>query len=32
MDKSNWISINLNEINSINHIKDLIAESFELTH
>lgn len=32
MDKSNWISINLNEINSINHIKDLIAESYELTN
>lgn len=31
MDKSNWITINLNEINSINSIKDLIAESFELT-
>ncbi|AYW46726.1 MmcQ/YjbR family DNA-binding protein [Tetragenococcus koreensis] len=31
MDKSNWVSINLNEVNSINHIKDLIAESYELT-
>ncbi|SCU23591.1 Uncharacterized protein conserved in bacteria [Staphylococcus xylosus] len=31
MDKSNWVTINLSEINSINIIKDLIAESFELT-
>nr|WP_238159406.1 MmcQ/YjbR family DNA-binding protein [Priestia megaterium]MDH3169146.1 MmcQ/YjbR family DNA-binding protein [Priestia megaterium]MDH3169193.1 MmcQ/YjbR family DNA-binding protein [Priestia megaterium] len=31
MDKSNWITINLNEINSINQISDLIAESYELT-
>lgn len=31
MDKSNWITINLKEINSINQIKDLIAESYELT-
>lgn len=31
MNKSNWITINLNEITSINKIKDLIAESFELT-
>lgn len=31
MDKSNWVTINLNEIASINKIKDLIAESFELT-
>lgn len=31
MDKSNWITINLKEINSINEIKDLIAESYELT-
>ncbi len=31
MDKSNWITINLKEINTINEIKDLIAESYELT-
>ncbi len=31
MDKSNWITINLKEINTINDIKDLIAESYELT-
>lgn len=31
MDKSNWISINLKEINSIDQIKDLIEESYELT-
>lgn len=31
MDKSNWITINLNEITSIKQIKDLIAESYELT-
>lgn len=31
MDKANWVSINLNEINSVNHIKDLIAESYGLT-
>lgn len=31
MDKSNWVSINLSEINSMNQIKDLIAESYELT-
>ncbi|WP_338108311.1 MmcQ/YjbR family DNA-binding protein [Mammaliicoccus vitulinus] len=29
MDKSNWITINLKEINTINDIKDLIAESYE---
>ena len=31
MDKSNWVTINLSEINSIDSIKDLIAGSFELT-
>lgn len=31
MDKSNWITINLKEINTINEIKDLIAVSYELT-
>lgn len=30
MDKSNWVTINLIEIDSINSIKDLIAESYEL--
>ena len=31
MDKSNWITINLKETNTMNQIKDLIAESYELT-
>ncbi|AYW47140.1 hypothetical protein C7K38_01375 [Tetragenococcus osmophilus] len=31
MDKSNWVSINLSEVNSMNQIKDLVAESYELT-
>lgn len=31
MDKSNWVTINLKEVNTINQIKDLIAESYELT-
>lgn len=31
MDKSNWITINLKEISTINQIKDLIEESYELT-
>ncbi|MDR5649722.1 MULTISPECIES: MmcQ/YjbR family DNA-binding protein [Staphylococcus] len=31
MDKSNWITINLKETNTMNQIKDLIAVSYELT-
>ncbi|MES3702737.1 MmcQ/YjbR family DNA-binding protein [Staphylococcus arlettae] len=31
MSKANWVTINLNEIHNINQIKDLIAESYELT-
>lgn len=31
MDKSNWITINLKETNTMNQIKDLIADSYELT-
>lgn len=31
MDKANWITVNLNEVNTMNQIKDLIAESYELT-
>ena len=31
MDKSNWITINLKETNTMNQSKDLIAVSYELT-
>lgn len=31
MDKPNWITINLKETNTMNQIKDLIADSYELT-
>ncbi|NWK85421.1 MmcQ/YjbR family DNA-binding protein [Staphylococcus sp. GSSP0090] len=31
MDKANWITVNLNEVNTMNQIKDLIAKSYELT-
>ncbi|MBO1217508.1 MmcQ/YjbR family DNA-binding protein [Staphylococcus nepalensis] len=31
MDKSNWITVNLKEVNTINQIKYLIVESYELT-
>lgn len=31
MDKSNWIIINLSEIDNLHEIQDLIAESFALT-
>lgn len=31
MDKSNWVSINLDEIQSLEVISDLIEESYELT-
>ncbi|MGY0683482.1 MmcQ/YjbR family DNA-binding protein [Mammaliicoccus sciuri] len=31
MDKSNWVTISLNEFDKLNEIKDLIDESYELT-